>query len=404
MKAYSLLNYLSLILLSWFGINAIFSNYSFMINHGYKIRIFLELLLLIQSIKAFGFSLILKRKKVILSIWLLYLILFTIHVLYSYPILTKIFNLNYTGQLWFYTIDFLCISTLVSRCNFDIYDFVKKYIAINSVLSLIIIVQLLQSVGFDFISMEATVFSGNVTIITLSYYLVQIAVFSLFLLVDKSRRYVNMGRFCFVLSFILILMLGKRGALLSVVGPCCLIYLIANKTWKQTVLYSCLGIVIYWLIILNIDSVFDFMSIFSKRLAETSKVAYYLGDNNGRDDIWEYAIEQINKGLIWGTYPKLFTPYSTSFMYGLHPHNIWLESLMTMGLVGSIPFFLYVIYIAIRKMYVSIKKYNKYAVWGILFIAEFIHGCFSSTLYESPIILCMFILATMDNKKILKWK
>lgn len=63
MKAYSILNYLALILLSWFGINAIFSDYSFMVNHGYQIRIFLEILLLIQTIKAFGFSLILKRKK-----------------------------------------------------------------------------------------------------------------------------------------------------------------------------------------------------------------------------------------------------------------------------------------------------------------------------------------------------
>lgn len=404
MKAYSILNYLALILLSWFGINAIFSDYSFMVNHGYQIRIFLEILLLIQTIKAFGFSLILKRKKIILSIWLLYLILFTIHVLYSYPILTKLFNLNYTGQLWFYTIDFLCISTLVSRCNFDIYNFVKKYIVINSVLSLIIIVQLLQSVGFDFISMEATVFSGNVTIITLSYYLVQISAFSLFLLVDKSRRYFNVGRICFILSFILILILGKRGALLSIIGPCCLIYLIANKTWKQTLLYCLLGIAIYWLIMLNIDVVFDIMSIFSNRLAETSKAAYYLGDNNGRNDIWEYAIEQINDGLVWGTYPKLFTPYATSFMYGLHPHNIWLESLMTMGLVGSIPFYLFVLYIVIRKVYVSLKIFNRYAIWAILFIAEIIHGCFSSTLYESPIFLCMFILVTMDNKNILKWK
>ena len=77
---------------------------------------------------------------------------------------------------------------------------------------------------------------------------------------------------------------------------------------------------------------------------------------------------------------------------------------MTMGLVGSIPVFIYVFYIAIRKVYISLKVYNRYAAWSILFIAEFIHGCFSSTLYESPIFLCMFILATMDNKNILEWK
>lgn len=404
MKAYSLLNYLSLILLSWFGINAIFSNYSFMINHGYQIRIFFEILLLFLSIKTFGFDFIFRRKIIILLIWLLYLTLFTVHVFYSYPFLAKLFNLNYTGQLWFYTIDFICISTIVSCCDFDVYDFVKKYIIINTILSLVIIVLLLQNVGFNFISMEATVFSGNLTIITLSYYLVQISAFSLFLLADKSRQNINMGRICFILSFIFILILGKRGALLSILGPCCLIFLIANKTLKQTVLFSLLGIAIYWLIILNMDSVFDIMSVFSTRLAETSKAAYYLGDNNGRDDIWGFAIDQINLGLMWGTYPKLFTPYDTSFMYGLHPHNIWLESLMTMGLVGSIPFFIYVFYIAIRKVYISLKVYNRYAVWSILFIAEFIHGCFSSTLYESPIFLCMFILATMDNKNILEWK
>lgn len=204
MKSYSQLNYLAIIILSWFGVYAMFSDYSFMINHGYQIRIFLEILLLILSVKTFGFSLILRRKKTMLAIWFIYLTLFTFHVFYSYPLLTKIFKINYTGQLWLYTIDFLCISTLVSRCNFDIYGFVKKYMVINSVLSLIIIAQLVKSVGIDFISMEATIFSGNLTIITLSYYLVQIAVFSLFLLVDKSRRYVNMGRFCFVLSFTLI--------------------------------------------------------------------------------------------------------------------------------------------------------------------------------------------------------
>ena len=200
--------------------------------------------------------------------------------------------------------------------------------------------------------------------------------------------------------------MGKRGALLSIVGPAVCLYLFANKTWQKSLFYICSLVILYFLIIQNIDSLFDFMSLFNQRLVEQSKLAYYYGDTNGRDILWEIAIKQINLGPMFGYYPLLIIGDINSFSWGMHPHNIFLESIMTMGYVGSIPFFLYVIYTMIKKVYRCIIIDSPYRFFGLLFVSEIIHNCFSGTLHASWIwpLLFIFSYISSDSKLTTKQK
>ena len=152
-------------------------------------------------------------------------------------------------------------------------------------------------------------------------------------------------------------------------------------------------IVIYLILVSNIEFLIRALSIFSERLAYQASLTFYYGDTNGRETLWEVAILQISFDPIWGYYPKLIYTTMGSWFFGYHPHNIYLESLMTMGLIGSIPFFLYLIYTLVKKVYYFIVVDSPNRFFALLFIAELVHGCFSGTLYNSWIWPCLFVFA-----------
>ncbi len=73
---------------------------------------------------------------------------------------------------------------------------------------------------------------------------------------------------------------------------------------------------------------------------------------------------------------------------------------MTMGYLGSIPFFLYVGYLLFLKVIPSFSANNAYMFFAMLFVAETTHGFMSGSLASSELWLSMFVLAAYKPVKI----
>lgn len=345
----------------------------------------------------------LKEIKIPLMLWLMYLTFFYIHTTIAPPSSTTkdiTQNLYYliTRNLSFTTVMYVSIAIYIKNELNTINKTLKSCMRIITLCNVSLFFIAIKKYGIVFLFNEAIKYDGGITLITFSYSIIITANICLYLLINKSDKSKVEPFIFFIINVLLVIAMGKRGALLSIIIPSLLIWLFSNKTFKQSLTYIFIAICLYYIVIAYIDDFISILSFFNERLGSAVKSAYYEGDTNGRDIMWETAIEQFDKNVLWGYYPKLIECSNLTFYYSFHPHNIWLESLMTMGLVGSIPFFLYIIYIIIAKMYKSIVANTPYRLFTILFIGEIVHGTFSGTLYDNYIWLCLFLLAEFSKR------
>lgn len=127
------------------------------------------------------------------------------------------------------------------------------------------------------------------------------------------------------------------------------------------------------------DSIIDFFYIIAPDLM--GRFGDIMESGSGRygsdDSAFSMAFKEFLMNPIWGHYFRFTT--AKGYFYGLYPHNILLESLMTMGLLGSIPFF-YILYRCVKNAYYAIKEDAPIAVIGLIFIYIFSTLMTSSTM------------------------
>lgn len=331
-------------------------------------------------------------------VWIVFASIFYYHTNIEYPAFLDEFYLPRFRGFVEKSLQYTMVGFIFYKRMIDADKFIYNLMVILTICCVSIFLYLLYTEGFAFLLLEAVVYGGGVTLITLSYSLVLVGVMCLYILSRKDlypHRVIPIT--CMAVICVLVLLMGKRGALLSLALPALAIYLFANKTIKQSIMYILSILVLFVIVINNMDMFFNFLGLFSSRLAEKSSLAYYLGDTNHRDILWEIALEQFHKNPIWGYYPLLIdTDSSSSWCFGLHPHNYWLQSLMGVGLVGSIPFFFYIIYLLLKKTYTAITSSSIYRFWALLLFSEVIHGTFSSSILASAIWMSMFALCYYD--------
>lgn len=399
-KKRNVADWLFISLMSWYPLSSLI-NFLFASVDVSRIYLMLSLLFLMMTVSNNDVIRVLKKTSLILMIWFFYLFMFYYHteldpvvsqrMMKGYLTTAKV--LSYKTFFFMGAVFYVCEN--VNRLNHVLHNLML----FGTTLSLILLLFVLYTEGLDFFLTDALQIKGtSVTLIQMSYNFVVFSVLSIFVLYNKNRNDASKaGYICFIICLLCIMFMGKRGALLSVIGPVACLILFANKTWQKSLSYITLFIILYFIVIQYIDYIFDFMSLFSERLAEQSRLAYYFGDTHGRDYIWDTAISQINRGLLFGYYPVIILDDTMSFSWGLHPHNIFLESIMTMGIVGSIPFFLFIISAMIKKIYRFVIIDSPYRFFGLLFIAEIIHNCFSGTLHESWIWPLLFIFSCVPS-------
>lgn len=404
-KRTTLINWLVIFILGWFGIRAVYELITNGVMSSY-ILLLVELLLLILYISQYGVnSLWDKRLWPIVIIWFVYIFIFVYHVNEKRAISQALSLLFYRQLFVIKTLGFILVAVLFKKAGAYMEKLFYHLFLFLFFLSFVILFWLIKEYGMQFIYLEATFLGSHISLITFSYFIVFNSIIGVYLLSRKDLKYdKKIISILLILSVCLIMVMGKRGAILSLVVPTFLLFFFQKLSFKRILIYIGILFILYFIAIGNIDTIFKFISFFSERLSSALSDAYYFGDNNGRDLIWESGIEQFQQKPIFGYYPKIIDVDTSLFFYGLHPHNYWIEALMTMGLFGSIPFFCYIVYILITKFYYAIASNTPYRFWAVLLISEIIHGTFSSPLCESNIWLALFVLscftkATVKSQK-----
>lgn len=169
-----------------------------------------------------------------------------------------------------------------------------------------------------------------------------------------SKKYLNIIILAFVIcAVVYVWMAGtKRGpilwALISIIV--CFYYKDKNfsKYFKKILI---IGIIVY----ISLPVIFDFFKDIAPYTIERINAALYEGDTSHRldagnsDNGYSLAINQFLSSPLFGSYFRITD--STSIFKGVYPHNIFLEMMITMGVIGLIPFLFFV-----KKIYTSASK------------------------------------------------
>ena len=388
-----------LILLLWLPISGIINNlteehFTQMLNRLYR------LIVLIIIFGVFFMHTYLRNNSILILIYLAYIAFIYYDTNYNRPSEVKgIKDLGYgiyTSNMLAYNFLFYFAVSYYFRKHINQFDeIIKYYLPFSCVGFVTLMAIILSKYGLSFLLVEALKFNG-VTLIVFSYDII----FALLAVIYAWHRKIiskwmvlSIG----IVDLILILSMGKRGPLLCIAVVLFCIWLFKRFSIKKCVSILTVCAIGYSLFTIYIDDVISIMTMVNPRLGDTFSAFYYYGDLNGRELLSEYAIEQIEMSPLWGKFPGLITPPALSFFFGLHPHNIWLEAIMTMGYIGSIPFFLLVFYICIKKLIPALGSNNFYMFFAILFISEIVHGFMSGALIESYIWMAMCILFSYNS-------
>ena len=391
-----------LILLLWLPISGIINNlteehFTQMLNRLYRLIVLIIIFGVFFKQKMHTY---LRNNSILILIYLAYIVFIYYDTNYNRPSEVKgIKDLGYgiyTSNMLAYNFLFYFAVSYYFRKHINQFDeIIKYYLPFSCVGFVTLMAIILSKYGLSFLLVEALKFNG-VTLIVFSYDII----FALLAVIYAWHRKIiskwmvlSIG----IVDLILILSMGKRGPLLCIAVVLFCIWLFKRFSIKKCVSILTVCAIGYSLFTIYIDDVISIMTMVNPRLGNTFSAFYYYGDLNGRELLSEYAIEQIEMSPLWGKFPGLITPPILSPFFGVHPHNIWLEAIMTMGYIGSIPFFLLVFYICIKKLIPALGSNNFYMFFAMLFISEITHGFMSGALIESYIWMAMCFLFSYNS-------
>ncbi len=183
-----------------------------------------------------------------------------------------------------------------------------------------------------------------------------------------------------LLGLFLLLLSGSRGPLLSTVIFLIIISSLKLKFYSKRRLFLALALfLISFLVLFNIEE----LSIY-KRIDKP-----HYGKDPTRAEIWSSAIQYFLMSPVFG--------YSIVDKFGIYPHNILIESLMAVGILGTIPF-LIIIFRTFRKS-VKIIKSVENTFFSSLFVIYFLFSMSSGSLYFSTEIWILVSIILFTNVK-----
>lgn len=205
---------------------------------------------------------------------------------------------------------------------------------------------------------------------------------------------------CLAVQIFALFLTGKRGPVVYLMLSFIVVYIVYNTNKPVTRFLRIFGIVvvaiiIYIVVASGIPALWNFVIRFQEEAAA--------GDiSNGRYVLWSQAYAEFLKqplfghGWYWFRYNNLFgkTYY--------HVHNCYLQWLCELGVIGSIPFFTFVLVMFYRAIIVlRMSQKGELGITSIdrsfvsiplLYNVYFLCACFTGTLFFEAQSLCPYIL------------
>ena len=345
-------------------------------------------------------------KVVILSI--VFLLFLTVRILYDREIREIEFSTDaYVYGYFFGNILIPAIAIAITT----------RYAAIKNFNKLLFVIVFLANLSiFLFLALNSeslNIFEGRVSIaiksdyndeeslvinpITFSYFGSLLAILSLSLLLIKN--YLNFNKFFLLattgIGLFNLLLGASRGPTLIFFLLLAIILYKHFKEAKVSSLYSLsfvaiasvlvVGLVNSWIFLSKL-TIFDRFLTFADRRANNEK--------EERDFEWESAINHFLDSPVWGD--RYIQDYDD-----FYPHNIFLESLMSTGIIGSIFFYAFLFFVLNKIRLIFMRPYYiNYFFIAILVASTMLISATSGCLFLNPQIwLPLVFLASINLKK-----
>jgi O-antigen ligase len=216
-----------------------------------------------------------------------------------------------------------------------------------------------------------------------------------------------------VVLYILIVT-GKRGPLLwGIVNIYICYYILTKIRYRFYIAFLIIGASLYF----SKDAMFNSISSFAPRTVERIQNSLENGDTDGRLDFnnaeqstYLIGLKNFSESPLFGSYFRLKTNYQT--FKGHYPHNIFVEILMTLGVIGFL-LFLYLLFKSYRNCLSIFRGKKMLSIFGfvIIFLSSFLMLQTSRTLlFRIDFWLLLYILCSLnriiivnrDNKVLIK--
>ena len=200
--------------------------------------------------------------------------------------------------------------------------------------------------------------------------------------------------------------LTKRGPLLWAMINVAICFFYKNKNKFQ---YFVVLSLVAMLFLYNFDIILDGISSISPSTGERIYRSIYEGDtakrfdlNNQAESNYILGFHQFLTSPVYGSYFRLIT--SNLEFRGVYPHNVFIEILMTMGMIGFIPFLIF-----LKRVFNNMFHYagcmtcSQMSLFS-LFLAFFFQLQTTGTIVLNMCFWILFYIAIQDYPQLVETK
>lgn len=248
----------------------------------------------------------------------------------------------------------LCAKTIAEHFN------LKKYLLLSVIICTIPSILFIQTIGIETIQAGIGKDDENyISTLSVTYSNMPILVLAVvnFKKLFSKKLFSIFVCSCIIAAVLYILFAyGKRGPMLWSVVSIFFCFLIKSKKYISYILVFVL-MVMTFIIFLDpiIDGLKEALPKTGKKIEQTVKEGNYSGrfdTDDPKHSTYLIGLENFSRSPIWGYYFRLVTDFK--HFQGAYAHNVFIEILMTMGLLGFIPFLmlLFKAYVKSRRVFV----------------------------------------------------
>ena len=227
--------------------------------------------------------------------------------------------------------------------------------------------------------------------------------------IDKGRKDYIIYNLSIVLVIVALLLTESTGAFIALVGSIFIYYILKEKKdIKGLIAIS---------ITVGLSSILFF--IVQNKVANTTPIGELVTSFNSRYRIWIGAINMVLKKPITGWGMLGLMQHGSNFVYSdepnlhnkiitflIHPHNLWLTFLVTLGVIGLL-IYLYIKFNLYKDMIKLYKRHNKMLpLIAAINTMVIIQGIVDCTLYAPQLGIIFVFIGTitynMANNKMIR--
>lgn len=293
----------------------------------------------------------------------------------------------------------LCAKTIVAHFS------IKKYLLLSLIVCTIPSIMFIQVVGIDTIQAgigrDDEEYIGSLSVTYSNMPVLVLAVMNYTKLF--SKKIVSMIVCSFIIAAVVYILsaYGKRGPILWSIISIISCFFIKSTSIKKVILFW--GIIITTFFIF-MDPILDVVKEELPKTGKKLEVSLKEADTNGRFDTddpkhstYLIGLENFTRSPIWGYYFRLVTDYK--HYQGAYAHNVFIEILMTMGLLGFCPFMLLLIkaFFKSRKVLPYYYSHSQLAFF-VLFVCVFLQlQTTGSCVFKNNFWFFLYTLCCLDK-------